>query len=124
MQYFFITTGVLFGLAGVALAVKPAELANWMRNAKDTVGLFVSAIVIRVLFAVTFIAFADVSSEPVLFMAFGLLCLAGALFVALLGRSGFASLLEWFLDAIPEWFYPIDGLLAILLGAFIVYAVL
>ena len=124
MEFIFVIFGAMFVAMGVLMTLTPGALIAWLsRNAAER-ALFIAAIGVRAVLAVVFLAFADLSAYPLVFQIIGLLGAAGALFVLLLGPGSFADLLAWLAEAIPRYVYVIEGPLVVMLGAFIIWAVL
>lgn len=124
MSYLFLLFGGFFVCIGIAMLFASQALIGWVRRYAGSWGVYIGAIVFRVILGIVFFGYADVSSFPRTFEVIGLLGIAGAAFVGLMGRENLASFMEWLLDVIPKFFYPIEGLMVIAFGGFIVYAVL
>jgi hypothetical protein len=124
MNYFFMLFGGFFVCIGVVMLFASQAMIGWLRRYMNSLSVFIGAIVFRAILGIVFFAYADVSSFPRTFEVIGLFSIAGAAFVGLMGRENLASFMEWVLDIIPKYVYPIEGVLVIALGGFIVYAVL
>ena len=121
MTLFIIIFGALICLAGLVLLVNPEIVFGLFRNKSDKVGLHVLAVVVRLVLGAFLVIQAGVSKFPHVIEFIGWLSIVAAIVLAVIGRNNFRSLMAWALSKAKTWGRP-SGLLALALGAFLVYA--
>ena len=121
MTSFIIIFGALICLAGLVILINPEIVFDLFRNKTDKVGLHVLAVVVRLVLGAFLVIQAGVSKFPHIIELIGWLSIIAAIVLAVIGRNNFRSLMAWALSKAKTWGRP-SGLLALALGAFLVYA--
>ena len=113
--------GILMLLLGISLLIKPEILIGWIENNMGTTSLYISAIVVRLVFGILFILAARESKFPGVLKFLGYLFIIAAIIFIFIGQESFQDFISLFFpDGIP--YAPVSGLLAFVFGAFLVYA--
>ena len=113
--------GILMGLIGISLLIKPDILIGWIENNMETTPLYISAIVVRLVFGVLFLATARESKFPGVIKFLGYLFVLAAIIFIFIGQDNFID----FISSIIPNVYPyarIISVLVIAFGGFLVYA--
>ena len=121
MTLLILVLAALIILAGLALAVQPAMLLDYLRAYQQTVRLHFFAVVVRALLGVALINQATLSKFPLIISLFGWLSLIAALVFALMGRERFQRFISWGLQTVAP-FARVSGVLAVVFGGFLLYA--
>ena len=118
---------VLFGLAIVATAavmlIRPVLVIDLMRQFAGAVWLHVTAVGVRLVLGIVLITYADQSRFPLTLQFLGGLAIVAAIILALIPRSRFADLIEWVFARFAAY-ARVAGLVAMLFGGFLIYAVI
>jgi len=115
--------GILLLLAGILLIVKPELVFTWIDNNMENTSLYISAIVVRLVFGVLFVVAAKASKYPAVLKFFGYLFILAAFILIFIGQEHFQDFITSIIpDAKP--FAPLTGLLIIAFGGFLIYAFL
>ncbi len=123
MGFIIILFGLLILLTGTIMVLKPDPLVELLRRYADDAGLHALAVLIRLILGLLLVVYADQSKYPIVFTLLGWLSLIAALVLGVMGRGRFSRLMAWSLDLVPRW-GRFSGLLAVLLGGFLAYAVI
>jgi hypothetical protein len=118
---FIIILGALICLAGLAIQVNPESVFGFIRSRSDGIGLHILAVVMRLVLGVFLVIEADVSKYPHVIGFLGWLSICAAVILVVIGRKKFRRLMTWALSKVNTIGRP-AGLLASVLGAFLVYA--
>jgi hypothetical protein len=118
---FIIIFGVLTCLAGLVILVRPATVFGLLRKNSDKIGLYVLAVVVRLVLGAFLVIQAGASKFPYVIEFIGWLSIIAAVVLAVIGRKNFSKLMAWALSKVKTW-GRLSGLLAMALGAFLVYA--
>jgi len=121
MTLFIIVFGALVCLAGLVILVNPELVFGLLRKNSDKIGLHVLAVVIRLILGAFLVIQAGVSRFPHVIEFLGWLSIVAAIILAVIGRKNFNSLMAWALSKVKT-LGRVGGLLATVLGAFLVYA--
>jgi hypothetical protein len=116
-----IAFGVFITTAGLAMLIRPALVIGMIQAHGERVWVYAVAIGIRAVLGLVLIQQAAHSKFPLVISVLGWISLLAALSLAALGRRRFARLIYWIIARVGS-FAPVGGLLAVLLGAFLVYA--
>jgi len=122
MNYVILLFGFLILLLGAMMLVKPDPVFDLIRSNSESIGLHASAVVVRLILGIALITYAGVSKYPVAIQVLGWLLVTAAIILAAVGRSRFKSLITWALS-LSSSFGRIAGFFAMLLGSFLIYAV-
>jgi hypothetical protein len=122
MAFIVAAIGILIAALGVVGLVAPGTLvraasAVWQSRA----GLYV-AVILRVVLGVALIRAASGSRYPNALGILGIISILGALVALILGFERLRAFVKWWV-ARPSWLIQTWGLIAGLLGVFLVYAV-
>jgi hypothetical protein len=121
MKLFIKGIGIFILLVGLSLLIKPEFLYTWLKDSIETNYLYISAIVFRLAMGVLFLLAAKQSKYPGGIKFIGILAILAALIFFFMGSENFR---EFFSSLIPYFnsYAPISGLVAMLFGAFLIYA--
>ena len=116
-----IWLSLLIVLVGIAVIIHPDTVFSVLEKHAEKPVVHILAVVIRFLFGLLLLAVADQSSLPMALKILGWVSLIAALALALIGRNNFRRLMAWALG-FPKQYRRMGGLLAMILGGFIIYA--
>ena len=122
MIYIVLAFGITILLLGAAMLVKPDAVSGPLRRHSDSLGLHVLAVTARLILGAALISYATESKYPVAFQIFGWISLTAAIILGVIGRSRFKDLISWALNFTPS-LMRFAGLMAVLIGGFLIYAV-
>ncbi|MCA9229137.1 MAG: hypothetical protein KDA57_00685 [Planctomycetales bacterium] len=122
MSYVVLGFGVLILMLGVVIVVKPEYLFDMFRKYADSFRFQVLAVLTRLALGGALLMAADESKFPIALQVIGGISILAAIVFALMSRVRFKRLLRWALGFAPS-FTRIAGVVATLLGGFLVYAV-
>ena len=122
MSCIILLFGITILLSGAMIVVKPEPIFKLLRSHSESLGLHVFAVVIRLVVGISLLAYAGDAKFPVALQVFGWLAVIAAIILGVIGRSRFKSLIAWTVSFTSP-FVRFAGLFAILLGAFLIYAV-
>ncbi|WP_297760517.1 hypothetical protein [uncultured Muriicola sp.] len=113
--------GILMLLLGISLLIKPEIIISWIENNMENTSLYITAIVVRLVFGILFIVAANESRYTGVIKFFGYLFILAAIILIFIGQENFKHFIS---SLIPEVvpFAPLSGLLAIAFGGFLIYA--
>lgn len=123
MNYIILFFGALIALSGAVLLIRPDTIFSIFTRYANSIGFHLFAIMVRIALGVVLVIGASESKFPVVLQVLGWLSISAALVLMVIGRVRFQSLIKWALRLAPT-FTALAGLLAILFGGFLVYAVL
>ena len=108
-------------LAGISLLFNPEIIIGWIEENMENKSLYISAIVVRLVFGILFIAAARESKYPNLIKFFGYLFIIAAIIFIFIGQESFQDFITSFIPHVKP-FAPISGMLSIVFGGFLIYA--
>ena len=108
-------------VAGIILLIYPEFIIGWIEDNKENTSLYVSAIIVRLVLGVLFIVTASSSKYPVAFKFFGYLFILISIIFVFIGHDSFQRLLTSLIPDV-EPYAPLSGVLSIIFGGFIIYA--
>ena len=123
MHYIIMLFGAATTIAGVIIVISPETVFGLIRKHMASMGIHVLAVVMRIVLGATLILCAAESKFPAAIEVIGWITLVAALVLGVMGRTHFKGLMAWALG-MPSSSRRIGGLLAALLGGFLVYAVI
>lgn len=123
MHYIIILFGAATVIAGIIIVINPDTVFGLIRKHLNSLGMYVLAVAARILLGAALILCAADSKYPTPVEIIGWITLLAALVLGLMGRTRFKSLIAWALG-IPNSFRRIGGVLVVLFGGFLVYAVI
>lgn len=107
---------------GVLILAKPNVVFDLLERHKHAPTLQIIAVVVRVLLGVVLIIAAPSSKFPLTLAVIGWIAILAGVFVALMGRNRFIQLMDWATKVLPKNAILV-GVIAVLLGSFLAYAV-
>ncbi len=113
--------GILMGLLGISLLIKPEILIGWIENNMETTPLYISAIVVRLVFGILFILAARESRYPGVLKFLGYLFILAAIIFIFIGQDSFIDFISSIIPNVKPY-APLSGLLAMAFGGFLIYA--
>ena len=113
--------GILLLLAGVSLLIKPEIIFGWIENNMGNTSLYISAIVVRLVFGILFIVAARASKYPGVIKFLGYLFIIAAIVFIFIGQESFQDFIASLIPDVKP-FAPVSGLLSIAFGGFLIYA--
>lgn len=116
-----IIFGLLTALAGVVIVINPETIFGYLKKNVHKSSVHFLAVVLRLVLGILLIQYADVSRFPLAIQILGWLSIAAAVALAAIGRRGFQALMAWAFGMINRYGH-IAGLVALAIGAFLVYA--
>jgi len=122
MQTTIILLGVFVLGMGVLLLVQPRQILDWLVDRTETAWLFTGAILVRLVLGAALISHAPLSRFPLALEVLGWMAVAAALVLLLMGRGRFSRFVRWAFGLAGS-LVRIAGVVAVLFGAFLIYAV-
>ena len=122
MSYIILLFGIVILLLGVVILVTPDSIFGLIISHAESLGLHVLAVVVRLVLGIALITYSAESHYPVVLQALGWLTITAAIILGTIGRSRFKGLMTWALS-FASAFGRFAGFFAILLGGFLIYAV-
>jgi hypothetical protein len=113
--------GLLLLLSGVSLLIKPEIILVWIEDNMENTSLYISAIVVRLVFGILFIIAAKKSRFSGLIKFFGFVFIVAAIIFIFIGRESFQEFISSLIPGVKP-FAPVSGLLSIAFGVFLIYA--
>ncbi len=122
MSYIILLFGISILLLGVVILVNPDSIIGLITSHSESLGLHVLSVVVRLVLGIALITYAAESHYPVGLQILGWLTVTVAIILGVMGRSRFKGLTTLSLS-FASTFGRFAGFLAILLGGFLIYAV-
>ncbi len=122
MNYIILLCGTATIVAGIIIVINPETVFGLLRRKLESLGLHILAVVVRVILGVALMMYATESRYPTAISILGWISIVAASVLGIMGRTNFKRLMSWALSVAPS-FGRIGGLLAILFGGFLIYAV-
>ena len=123
MSYIIILFGTAIIIAGIIIVINPETVFGLMRRNMESLGLHILAVVVRIILGAALIICAAASRYPTAILILGWVSIAAATILGVMGRTNFRRLMSWALGLAPS-FGRIGGIFAILLGGFLIRAVI
>ena len=121
MKLFIKLLMIPFLLLGLSMFIRPDLFFAWVEGNLDNTWLYVLAIGIRLFLGLLLVVAAKESKFPKAIKYFGLFILAAALLLLLMGQDNFREMATT-LIAYFKPFAAVAGLIAMLIGSFLLYA--
>jgi hypothetical protein len=121
MNYIIILFGLATIVAGVIIVINPDTVFGLLRKKSDVLGLHVLAVVARLILGTALIWCASSSKYPTAISIIGWITIVAAVVLGIMGRENFKRLMSWALG-VSHIFARMGGILAVFIGAFLVYA--
>lgn len=122
MQYMIITLGALIAMTGLVIVIAPQMLLGMLQKHADKPLLFALAVIVRLVLGALLIAYAPKSAFPLTLQFLGWIAVAAAVTILVAGRERLGRLIGWAISVASRYARP-AGILAVLFGAFLMYAV-
>ena len=122
VQLIIMAFGALLLAAGFILLFKPGAILGFLDRNKESPGIHVLGVVVRLILGAALIVYSANSPFPLTFEVLGWITVAAGVVLALMGRSNFKKLMSWAMG-FGERFGRFAGLVAMLFGGFLVYSV-
>jgi hypothetical protein len=116
-----IMFGILTLLAGIVIVINPEIIFGFLRNNIDKPELHILAVAVRIVLGVILIYQSGISKFPLLIEIIGWLSIVAAIILFVMGRSNFSRLMSWALSFVKTS-GRVGGFLAVVFGAFLIYA--
>jgi len=121
LSLLLIIFGILTFLAGIVILINPEIIFGFLRKNLDKQILHILAVVIRLVLGAFLVLESDISRFPLVIEIMGWLSIIAAIILGIIGRRHFNSLMTWSLS-LSKAFGRIGGIIALLFGAFLIYA--
>jgi len=121
MTVLIIIIAVLIFVAGIVLLINPESIWGFLRTNINRTEIHVLAVLVRFLIGVLLLSQSNHSRYPVTIQILGLLSIIAAISLAVMGRGNFVKLMTWAVNTLKP-FARVGGILALLFGAFIIFA--
>jgi hypothetical protein len=121
MSLLIILFGALTLLAGIAIGINPDLIFKFLRKDADKLYLHILAVGGRIVLGFLLIYQSHESKFVYVIEIIGWLSIAAAIIMALVGRKNFVRFMSWALS-LPKPFERVGGVIAMGLGAFLIYA--
>lgn len=121
MSLLIIIFGALTALAGILIVAEPKLIFGLLEKHSDKFSLHVLAVVVRVLLGALLIYYAAASRYPLVIEIIGWISIVAAVVLAAIGRANFKRLMSWALTQARP-IARLGGVVAVIFGAFLVYA--
>ena len=122
MNYIIMLFAIAIIAASIIIVINPETIFGLLRRKLESLGLHILAVVVRVILGVALMMYATESKYPTAISILGLISIVAASVLGIMGRTNFKRLMSWALSLSPS-FGRKGGLLAILFGGFLIYAV-
>jgi hypothetical protein len=122
MNYIVMLFGAATIAAGIVIVINPESVFGLMSRKLNSLGLHILAVVVRIIIGIALIICAAESKYPTAILILGWISIVAASVLGIMGRANFKRLMSWALSIAPS-FGRLCGLLAILFGGFLLYAV-
>ena len=122
MNYIVLIFGALTSLAGIAIAVRPEPIFRFLGEYSESFSAYVLAALIRIILGVALISCSAQSKFPITLLVIGWLSLAAAVVLLFISRQRFKAIIAWAVNIAPVY-HHLGGVIAMVLGGFLFYAV-
>ena len=122
MQYMIITFGAVIAMAGLVMVIAPQMLLGMLQKNASKSLLFAFAVIVRLVLGALLIAYASKSAFPLTLQFLGWIAVAAAVAMLVAGRERLGRLIGWVISVASRYVRP-AGILTVLFGAFLIYAV-
>ena len=110
-------------LAGAVIMIQPADLLKYLGKQTTHIGVYIAAIVVRLLMGFLLISRADQAKFPLIVELIGWVFLLSSVVLAVIQHGQFIRLLSWVLIRFSPY-ARFAGFLAGVFGGFLLYAFL
>ena len=123
LKYIIVLFSSATIVAGILILIKPDMVFGLIRRKTESFGLHILAVVLRIILGIALMMYATESKYPTAISIIGWISIVAACVLGVMGRTNFKRLMSWALSLAPS-FGRIGGFLAILLGGFLIHAVI
>lgn len=113
--------GTLMLISGLSLLMIPEFILDGMQDNMENKSLYISAILVRLIFGIMFITAAKESKYPGAIRIFGYLFIIAAIIFLFMGHESFKDLIASMIPHLKPY-APVSGLVGMALGGFLIYA--
>ena len=113
--------GILMLLAGISLLFNHEFIMGWIEDSMKNTSLYISAIVVRLIFGILFLAAARESKYPGVIKVFGYVFIIAAIILFLIGQERFQDFITALIPGVKP-FAPVIGLVVMAFGSFLIYS--
>ena len=121
MTILIIILGILTLSGGIVALMRPQVIFGFLHKNIDKPVIRLTAIIVRLVLGALLIGQARLSKFPVAIELIGWLAIVAAIFLIAIGRTNFNRLVRWALS-VQKPLGCVGGVLAIIIGVFIIYA--
>lgn len=122
MQYLIMAFGLFILASAGLLVIRPAAFTAFMLKNADRSWLHLAAVGVRLALGIVLLVYAPSSNFPLTLKILGWIALVAGIVLALIPSSKFNRMIHWVFDRFGR-FTRVAGVLAVLFGAFLIYAV-
>jgi len=108
-------------IAGISLLIKPEIIFVWIKDNMENTSLYISAIVVRLVFGILFVIAAKESKYAGAIKFFGYVFIAAAIIFIFMGQERFQYIITTLIPEVKHY-APVSGLLSMVFGSFLIYA--
>ena len=123
MDYIILIFGILILVAGITMLMNPDAICGPIRSRSESFGFHIFAVVVRLILGIALIFYATESKYPLALQIIGWISLAASSLLLGIGRPRFQKLMIWALNLVSP-VRRLGGLLGMLFGGFLVYAMI
>lgn len=123
MNYVIILFGLLIVVLSLFILLRPQAALEYAAAKAGSIGMYISAVTARVGIGLVVLIYADQSRFPHTMEILAYLFIAAGLGLALAGPGRFERMVHWFIDRFAGM-RRVSGSLGVILGLFLVYAVI
>lgn len=123
MNFVIIVFGAVIVVAGLFIIVKPQSLLGTLKRQSGNTSLQAVAVGGRLLLGAALITYAPQSQFPATLHVLGWIAIIAAIGLLAIGRNRFQRMIEW-AATFSDTYARMAGVVAVLFGAFLVYAVI
>ncbi len=113
--------GILMLLLGVSLLINPDIIIGWMEDNMENASLYITAIVVRMVIGILFIAAAGETKYPSVIKILGYLFIIAAIIFIFIGQKSFQDFITSLIPIVKP-FARLGGLIGIAFGGFLIYS--
>lgn len=113
--------GIIMCLLGISLLIKPEIIIGWIENNMENTSLYISAIIVRLVFGILFILASKESKYPGVIKFFGYIFIIAAIIFILIGQEHFQNFISSIFPIVTPYTL-VSGLFSIVFGGFLIYA--
>ncbi|MCC5879786.1 MAG: hypothetical protein JJU03_07825 [Idiomarina sp.] len=123
MHFIVLLFAIFLVIIGAIMLGRPKVILTVLSRYSESMALHVLAVVVRLLLGGVLLLAASGSRFPATLEVIGWISIVAGLVVAVMGHRRFVKLMEWGMSVLPKY-SSVIGMIAILLGVFLGYAVI